>query len=319
MPYPDSELQDLRQLLADLTARVFRIEQALNLRVGVASEVAAADAPRTDVQRPDAPKIPSVPPAASLARLNRSQCPRRQPRRIPPSAPDLESRIGSHWLNRIGISAVLIGVSYFLKFAFDNNWIGPTGRIVIGLIAGIAVVIWSERFRAAATHIFLFLESSRHGILYLSLRAAYQVYGLIPSEVAFVTMLAVTVATAVMAWSQDAEILAAFAVGGFSTPLLLSTGQNREVALFSYVAILDLGALVLVALKPWRRLLILSYAGTLALYIGWYSTFYDRTQLGETGGFATLFFVIFAVAPLVARPGEAEGKLAESVSVFWRW
>src|SRR4029077_10688475 len=38
---------------------------------------------------------------------------------------DLESRIGSHWLNRIGIAAVLIGVSYFLKFAFDNNWIGP--------------------------------------------------------------------------------------------------------------------------------------------------------------------------------------------------
>jgi len=37
------------------------------------------------------------------------------------SESDLESRIGSHWLNRIGISAVLIGVSYFLKFAFDNN------------------------------------------------------------------------------------------------------------------------------------------------------------------------------------------------------
>jgi len=59
----------------------------------------------------------------------------------------LESRIGSHWLNRIGIAAVLIGVSYFLKFAFDNNWIGPAGRVSIGLLAGIAVVIWSERFR----------------------------------------------------------------------------------------------------------------------------------------------------------------------------
>jgi len=93
-------------------------------------------------------------------------------------------------------------------------------------------------------------------------------------------MFTVTAATAVMAWTQDAEILAAFAlIGGFSTPLLLSTGQNREVALFAYVAVLDLGALALVILKPWRRLLVLSYAGTLLLYIGWYASFYDRSQL----------------------------------------
>ena len=41
-------------------------------------------------------------------------------------------------------------------------------------------------------------------------------YSLIPSGVAFAMMLAVTAATAVMAWTQDAEILAAFAlIGGF--------------------------------------------------------------------------------------------------------
>ena len=150
-------------------------------------------------------------------------------------------------------------------------------------------------------------------MLYLSLYAAFQVYGLVPSGVAFLMMFAVTAATAVMAWTQDAEILAAFAlIGGFSTPLLLSTGQNREVALFAYVAILDLGALALVILKPWRRLLVLSYVGTLALYAGWYSSFYDVTQLRMTVGFATFFFAIFAVAPLLARPAE-KGWLSDSV------
>jgi uncharacterized membrane protein len=126
-------------------------------------------------------------------------------------------------------------------------------------------------------------------------------------------MFAVTAATAVMAWAQDAEVLAAFAlIGGFSTPMLLSTGQNREVALFAYVVILDLGALALVILKPWRRLLVLSYAGTLGLYVGWYSSFYDLTQIRMTVGFATLFFAIFAVAPLLARPAE-KGRLSDSV------
>ena len=130
-------------------------------------------------------------------------------------------------------------------------------------------------------------------------------------------MFAVTAATAVMAWTQDAEILAAFAlIGGFATPLLLSTGQNREVALFFYVTILDVGALALVILKPWRRLLVLSYVGTLLLYVGWYSSFYDQSQLRLTVGFATLFFAIFAVAPLLARQEGSKSSLSESVPLI---
>jgi uncharacterized membrane protein len=230
-------------------------------------------------------------------------------------APDLESRIGSHWLNRIGIAAVLIGVSYFLKFAFDNSWIGPSGRVTIGLLAGIAMVVWSERFRSKGFKAFSYsLKAVGIGALYLSLWAAFQVYSLVPSGVAFVMMLAVTAATAAMALAQDAQILAAFALtGGFSTPLLLSTGQNREIALFAYVVVLDLATLILVTFKPWRRLLVMSYAGTLLLYIGWYSAFYTRSQLGLTLGFATLFFAIFAIAPLVTLQPEAEIALFASI------
>jgi len=228
---------------------------------------------------------------------------------------DLEARIGSHWLNRIGIAALLIGISYFLKFAFDNNWIGPAGRVTIGLLAGIAVIVWSERFRAKGYKAFSYsLKAVGIGALYLSVWAAFQVYSLIPSGVAFVMMLAVTAATAFMAWTQDAPLLAAFALtGGFTAPVLLSTGQNREVALFAYVALLDLGALFLVIFKPWRRLLVMSYLGTLLLYVGWYSSFYTRSQLSPTLSFSTLFFAIFAVAPLVTLQPEGEAPLFASI------
>jgi len=65
---------------------------------------------------------PNLPPEPSVRRIEADS--------------DLESRIGSHWLNRIGIAALLIGISYFLKFAFDNNWIGPAGRVTIGCLGG---------------------------------------------------------------------------------------------------------------------------------------------------------------------------------------
>ena len=152
----DGELQDLRQLLADLTARVFRIEQALNLRAGVPSEVAAtgSTAHRCTARRraEDTVSSPGCGPVRSSSDHCRAPA---NPPRVPRSAPDLESRIGSHWLNRIGISAVLIGVSYFLKFAFDNNWIGPGGRSRDRIAAGIAVIIWSERFRSRGYRTFL--------------------------------------------------------------------------------------------------------------------------------------------------------------------
>jgi uncharacterized membrane protein len=123
-------------------------------------------------------------------------------------------------------------------------------------------------------------------------------------------MVIVTGSTAMLAIKQDAEILAAIALaGGFTTPLLLSTGQNHEVELFSYVALLCAASVALVAVKPWRRLLILSYVGMLGLYVGWYSEFYRRPEFAVTLFFATIFFAIFAVAPLVSRVPEGSSLL----------
>jgi uncharacterized membrane protein len=330
MDTPHSDLEAIRQILADLTTRVYRIERRLQMdattverRPSAAAETPAVPptaqippAPASSLPAPVVPPPPYVPPRASYVVSAQSSIPRRAPYAVrAQSDPDLESRIGSHWLNRIGIAALLIGVSYFLKFAFDNNWIGPAGRVTIGLLAGIAMVVWSERFRSKGYKAFSYsLKAVGIGAMYLSMWAAFQVYSLIPSGVAFVMMLAVTAATAVMALAQDAQILAAFALtGGFSTPLLLSTGQNREIALFAYVAILDLATLALVTIKPWRRLLVMSYAGTLLLYIGWYSSFYTRSQLNLTLAFATLFFAIFAVAPLITLQPEGEMPLFAAI------
>src|SRR5579859_3114306 len=309
MDTPENDLQAIRQIIAELTTRVYRIERRLQM------DVQAAPQPQTQPASPASPlaappprnalnfaPVPPIPPPPSIVAP-------------PPPEIDLESRIGSHWLNRIGIAALLFGISYFLKLALDNNWIGPTGLVTIGILAGIAIVIWSERFRRHGYKAFSYsLKAVGIGALYLSLWAAFHVYSLIPSGVAFAMMLIVTAATAAMALSQDAQILAAFALaGGFSTPLLLSTGENREIVLFTYVAILDFATLVLVTFKPWRRLLVMSYAGTLLLYIGWYASFYNRSQLGLTLAFATLFFAIFAVAPLVTLQPEGEIPLLASI------
>ncbi len=238
--------------------------------------------------------MPKIPPRRDAGTPSFGQMPSR-------SAEDLEGTIGKLWLNRIGIIAILIGVAYFLKLAIDNNWIGPGGRVAIGLIAGIAVVLWSERFRSKGGVAFSYsLKAVGVGILYLSLWAASQRYHLVPSSVAFVAMILVTASTITLALTQNAEILAVYAmIGGFSTPALVSTGENHEIVLFAYVCLLDLAILAMVSVKPWRRIVWGSFLGTAIMYVGWVAEFYDNTERPLTVLFASLFFAIFAVIPLV--------------------
>jgi uncharacterized membrane protein len=304
MASPQDELQALRLQVAALTARVYQLEQARP--AAPAALVQSAPEPsHTPIPPPSHPasekQVSMIvgPPLNRAAAEPGAQTPLPLPR--PEQGGELEKKIGQYWLNRVGIAAMLIGVSYFLKYAFENNWIGAGGRVAIGLLAGTGLVLWSERFRTKGYRAFSYsLKAVGIGTLYLSLWGAFQVYHLIPAAAAFLAMIVVTASSIALALSQDAELLASFAmIGGFATPALLSTGQNHQVALFSYVALLDIAILVMAVVKPWRRLLWGSFAGTIALYIGWSATYYTLDQRLLTVLFAAFFAAVFAIIPLV--------------------
>jgi uncharacterized membrane protein len=219
---------------------------------------------------------------------------------LKPSA-SLEDRIGSQLFSRIGIVALLIATTLFLKWAIDNHWIGPVGRILAGLLAGTAVVLWSERFRRHGFNVFSYsLKAIGSGALYLSLWAAFQLYHLLPDGLALIAMVLVTAWNAYMAWSQNSELLAAYAlVGAFATPILLSSGGNHEIVLFTYLLVIDIATVVLVRLKPWPRLLLGAFPVTAAFFlawlIDWYGAFVPREPITTTALFLVLFFLTFVI------------------------
>jgi uncharacterized membrane protein len=314
---PLDELEALRLQIAALTQRVYRLEQQQQIpesqnpllskspaepAFSIPARPPSMEPPRGTMLTPPTPTTRTVAPPPFLtsphpsAGLGTPALPQ-----AARGSDSMEAKIGQYWLNRVGIVAVLIGVSYFLKYAFENNWIGPGGRIVIGLLAGIALVLWSEQFRKNKHEVFSYsLKAVGIGTLYLSLWGAFQVYHLIPAATAFLAMTIVTASTIAMAFSQNAELLAAFSlIGGFSTPMLLSTGENHEVALFSYICLLDIAILVIATIKPWQRLLWGSFTGTLVLYLAWFSQYYTKDQRGLTVFFSTVFSSLFAIVPLL--------------------
>jgi len=305
MANPQDELEGLKTQVAALTARIYILEQRLGITAPAAPRPVVPPQPVTTTTTPTAPPKP-VPPASvptstpppSFATFSGSTLGKEID-----SGASLERKIGQVWLNRIGIAAVLIGVAFFLEWAFQNGLIGPAGRVAIGLVAGIGLVVWSERFRRKNYVPFSYsLKAVGIGALYLSLWAASQSYDLIPASVAFLAMIVVTGSVIAMALAQNAELLAAFGlIGGFSTPVLVSTGQNHEAVLFCYVAILDFAVLVIAMQKPWRRLLWGSFIGTQILFWGWFADYYSRDQRVITVIFAALFAAIFAAIPLASR------------------
>ncbi len=293
------------QQLRDLRAHVARIEAALRERgIAVAPvPIAAAQAPPHVVEGaeqaqpsapPPLPANPGVPAGYSVHQ---------------PATPDrsLESRIGSQWFNRIGILAVLIGMAWFLKLAIDNHWIGPTGRVLIGIIAGAALIAWSERFRARGYAGFSYsLKAIGTGVLYLSLWASYSLFHLVPAPVAFIAMVLITAVNGFMAWTQESQLLALYAlVGGYLTPLLLSSGENHQVALFTYLFVLNVATLALAVLRPWSSLLAVAFAGSLFYFALWSFSYYSVDQFASTTFFLALYFLLFAFAPRLVHPTDA--------------
>ena len=210
---------------------------------------------------------------------------------------DLESRIGGSWFNRIGVLAIFLGVAFFLKYAVDNEWIGPTGRVLIGAAIGIAFVLGGERLRKRYSNYAYGLTGGGIAILYATIWfASFQRYGLLGPKVAFVYMAAVTALASLLAARYNALPIAVLGlIGGFLTPVLLSTDVDHETGLFTYIALLDAGVLALAYSKQWRSLNYLSFIATILMFAGWMGKWYGPEKLWTTIFFLTLFFMIFAL------------------------
>lgn len=212
-------------------------------------------------------------------------------------AGEMEAIIGGQWLAKIGILALILGVSFFLKYAFDNNWIGPAGRVGIGILAGVALLGLGEFFRKRYPNYSQILSGGGIAVLYLSTYAAYGFYHLVPSQVAFLFMTIVTlVAGAISVLTNQVALVAIGIAGGFLTPLLLSSGQNDMLAYFSYAVLLDVGILGVSFYRNWRVLNLLGLAGTAILYATWYSRFYTVEQRWTVVLFLAAYFLIFLAA-----------------------
>ncbi|MDC3959584.1 DUF2339 domain-containing protein [Polyangium jinanense] len=201
------------------------------------------------------------------------------PASAPPTepAPSLEEQLGLTWLTRIGAAAFLLGALFFFKYAVDNAWIGPTGRVVLGAVLGVVLLASAELLRPKTRPAFVHaLSGIGLATLVASLWASVALYQLAPPVAAFVAVALVLALGAGLSLRHRAEsLLVLVLVAGLANPVVLSTGQDRPAALFGYLLLLGFMALGVALRGGFRLVPALVVPGSAALFLGWYAKYFD--------------------------------------------
>ncbi len=247
---------------------------------------------------------PAVAEAATPPPVDRTPPPPPQPPKPP------RPKIEIDWERWIGVrgAAVLGGVVLalaailFLKYSIEHGLIPPVVRVAITVAAGIAALIGSETLRKRG---YETLSNSLAGtsvvLFYAAAWAAHALYHLIPAPVTWGFMILVTVVCGLLSWSRRSILVAVLGlVGGFATPLLLSTGENRPIGLFTYILLLDVGLIVLARKRRWPLLAVLSLTGTTLYQLLWVAYRMEPDQLS----IALVVFAVFAIVYALAQRGE---------------
>jgi|GEM_PF-5352615 len=267
---------------------------------------------------PSPPRAPEPPPVPAFVQPTPPPPTRSAPEPAVSGRPprDLESLLGANWLSKVGIAAVAIAAAFFLKYAFDSGWIGPTGRVVIGLLASLLLMGLGQYLLGKATYSAFaqVLLSGGIVVFFLSIFAAFAYYHLIGFTLAFAALAIAALLGSAVALRNNTQAVAFLCLlGAFLTPLLIhepQTGAGAPIRLYAYLAGLNIWSLLLLRYRPWHSLTLLSFASTWGIFF--ITRPAGRTDYLTVEAFVILFLIISCYAGLTSLPKAArkeEGEL----------
>jgi hypothetical protein len=216
----------------------------------------------------------------------------------------------------IGIILTIFGVGYYLKYSFEQGWIGPAGRVAMSYLFGIGFLFGANKLiQQKFNKLGLSLYGGGAAILYSATFAAFQIYHLFNQPLSMVLMILITMLVCSLSIFYNTKWLAVLGlVGGFLTPMLLNTGQDNQVSLMLYMIILNSGLIVIAFQKKWELLNVLGFIFTYLLFTVWYANHYCLDKFWVTIVFLNLFYLTYSIVPFAYQLRE---KITEKMNAFY--
>lgn len=211
-----------------------------------------------------------------------------------------ERLIGGQALGWLAVVVLLFAAGFFLRYAFENQWIGPVGRVSLGVLGGTTLAFAGRQYHGRGWRVFSqMLTAGGVVLLYLSTYGAFGFYHLIGQREAGVALALLVVESVLLAVCYEAPAIALMAVvGGLLTPLLMHSDRDQYRSLFLYLTMLDAGVAALLVRRNWRLIGIVGMAGTQLLFWLWHWDNYHPEKLGWAIGFQTAVYALFLVPTL---------------------
>ncbi|MCX7008562.1 MAG: DUF2339 domain-containing protein, partial [Kiritimatiellaeota bacterium] len=219
-----------------------------------------------------------------------------------------EFAVATNWLLRLGIVIAVIGVGFFLKYSIEHGWIGPMARVTMSVVTGVVMLAGGARLLQKPYHLLgQGLIGGGLAVLYFSMFAAFNFYHLISMVAAFALMAVVTLSAGVMAVRFSSMLIAILGIlGGYGTPIMLSTGTVNFPGLFGYLLLLGVGVLGIARLRSWP---LLSYLGMLLTYflaLGAIRKYYTAADFPLVLAFLAAFYLLYAAVMILRNLAERE-------------
>lgn len=238
--------------------------------------------------------------------------PPKPPLAAPAPAPsfDWESLIGVKLFAGIAGVALVLAAVFFLRYSIDQGWLQPPVRVAIGVLVSVVLLVLCElkaarEYPATANA----LDGAAIAILFATFFAAHTLWNLIPAAATFVLLAIVTALAVLLSIRRESLFIAVLGLlGGFATPALVSTGENRPIPLFAYLLLLNVGLAWVAYRKVWSVLTWLTLGLTTLYQFVWVARFLEESSLSIAMGIFLVFPLAAAVGLTIAGPrGDGKG------------
>lgn len=273
-------------------------------------ERAAALPTRTEAPRAPVPVTPEpVAAAAAPKPMDPPVAPRPAVAAVAVAKPrvSLERALGVTGAAVLGGIVFAIAGIYLYQYSVQQGLLTPAVRVALGTGAGIVCLAASEVLRKKSYRITAdSLAGGAIVVLFAAFWAAGRVFHLWPFWLAFALMGVVTALCCVLALRHSSQVIAVLGLlGGFATPIALSTGQDRPIGLFGWTLLVNLGFLAVAHKRRWPGMAMLALLGTFVIEALWiFARMGPHTFLLANvvlGTFALLFVGFVALQPAGER------------------